>query len=302
MGIVKTGMKRRIRLLNEALRPPRSDQGRATVPPQRTPEPKSRPRPEKRVVEVEYTVSAAPRLVESPVFVLAPVRSGSTLLRMLLNSHSRVRAPHELHLRTVDVQTTPGFSEKAMRVIDLDAVELEHLLWDRVLHLELERHGKDVIVDKTPGNVWMVDRLRHAWPQARFIVLLRHPEGIVSSLANRKGNTATRAELERNVLKYCEPLEKARTELDCLTVRYEDLTEEPETVTRALCDYLGVEWEPGMLEYGDQEHGPFAANLGDRSEKIKSGRIQAARTLTGEEELSPQLAKFAAAWGYTPDG
>ncbi|GGY99057.1 hypothetical protein GCM10010365_17180 [Streptomyces poonensis] len=114
---------------------------------------------------VETTVPRAPRLVENPVFVLAPVRSGSTLLRMLLDSHSRIRAPHESHLRSVEVGLTPGFSERSMRELDLDRTELEHLLWDRVLHRELERSAKDVLVDKTPGNVWVWERLRYAWPR-----------------------------------------------------------------------------------------------------------------------------------------
>ncbi|MFJ8165549.1 hypothetical protein ACIRBY_32180 [Streptomyces sp. NPDC096136] len=38
------------------------------------------------------------RLVPSPVFLLSAVRSGPTLLRCVLDSHSRLHAPHELHL------------------------------------------------------------------------------------------------------------------------------------------------------------------------------------------------------------
>ncbi|MFG1947498.1 sulfotransferase family protein [Nonomuraea sp. NPDC048826] len=238
-----------------------------------------------------------PRQVSSPVFVIAPVRSGSTLLRTLLNSHSRIRAPHELHLRTLRVQPTPGFSEESMLELGLDQVELEHVLWDRILHLELERSGKDVIVDKTPGNVFVWERLKYAWPDARFLFLLRHPEGVVSSLENRKGNTAARETLEANALKYFKPLEKARRTLDGLTLRYEELTAEPERVTREVCDYLGVPWEQGMLDYGKHDHGRFLPNLGDRSDAIKSGRIQPARTFEGVA-LSSQLAKYAAAWGY----
>jgi sulfotransferase family protein len=314
MGIVNTGLKRRARLLGEALRPPKpatlagrpqeelpdaaQTQAHQTAA-KKKPQPK---RPEKKTTTVTYSVPAAPRLVESPVFVLAPVRSGSTLLRMLLNSHSRIRAPHELHLRAIDVQLTPGFSDRSMEQIDLDRVELEHVLWDRVLSLELERTGKDVIVDKTPGNVWTWQRLSYAWPKARFLILLRHPAGIVSSLANRQTNTSTWQQLEANVLKYLLPLEEARQSLDSLTVRYEDLTADPEQTTRAICDYLDQPWEPEMLEYGEHDHGPFVPNLGDRSEKIKSGRIQPAGRPEGLDKLSPQLIEIAEAWDYGPHG
>jgi len=43
------------------------------------------------------------RLVEAPVFVICTLRSGSTLLRVPLDSHSQIRSPHELHLRYVSV-------------------------------------------------------------------------------------------------------------------------------------------------------------------------------------------------------
>lgn len=298
-GVVKTGIKRRVRLLGQALRPPQQLKA-SDAKKQKSAEKTATkaPRPPKRVQVVDYSVPIMPRLVESPVFVIAPVRSGSTLLRMLLNSHSRIRAPHELHLRTIGVQLTPGFSERSMLELGLDQVEMEHVLWDRILHLELVRSGKEIFVDKTPGNVFIWERLKYAWPKAKFLFLVRHPEGVVSSLENRKNNTATRAALEANALKYFKPLEQARRSLDGLTLRYEELTAEPERVTREICAYLGVEWEPGMLDYGEHDHGQFIPNLGDRSEKIKSGRIQAARTFDGIDTLSPELAEYAVAWGY----
>lgn len=304
MGVVNTGIKRRSRLLGEALRPPRRSsaalaadgQASKASRPQTGQAPAGR-RPVKRTVEVEYTVESQPRQVRSPVFVIAPVRSGSTLLRMLLNSHSRIRAPHELHLRTVEVNLASGFSDQSMLELGLDKVELEHVLWDRILHLELERSGKDVIVDKTPGNVWVWERLQRTWPEAKFLFLLRHPEGVVSSLAGRKDNTATRAQLEANALKYFKPLQKAREALDGHTLRYEDLTADPERVMRGVCDYLEVEFEPTMLQYGEHDHGSLVPNLGDRSTNIRSGEIQAAKTYE-DADLSPHLKKYATAWGY----
>jgi len=299
MGVVHKGFKRRARLLREALRPPRrlpspsSEQGDNSGLAEGL---KAR-RPPKRTQIVDYTVPTVPRLVRSPVFVIAPIRSGSTLLRMLLNSHSRIRAPHELHLRTIEVALTPGFSEASMQELELDKVELEHVLWDRILHLELLRSGKDIIVDKTPGNVFIWERLRYVWPEAKFLFMLRHPEGVVTSLQKRKGNTATREALEATALKYFKPLERARTEIGGLSVRYEELTSRPEAVTREICAYLGVEWEPGMLDYGKHYQGQFVPNLGDRSDTIKSGRIQAARTFE-DVTLPPKLAEYAAAWGY----
>ena len=138
-----------------------------------------------------------------------------------------------------------------MTELGLDTRGAEHLLWDRLLHRELAASGKRIIADKTPNNVFIVDRLREAWPDARFIYLLRHPAAIARSRQSVRGEHADSD--EKNVAlirRYCVALEKARQTYPGHTVRYEDLTAEPERETRAICAFLGLEWEPGMLEYG----------------------------------------------------
>src|SRR5215212_12159632 len=54
------------------------------------------------------------RLLEAPTFVLCSVRSGSTLLRVLLDSHSRICAPHELHLRDISVSLRTDYAERSL--------------------------------------------------------------------------------------------------------------------------------------------------------------------------------------------
>ncbi|WP_308405302.1 sulfotransferase [Streptomyces sp. B93] len=292
MSALGKGLRRRGRLMVQAVSPPRR-----VSPERRTLNAVPSPR-EAVDTDTAGTVPLAPRLVESPVFVLSSVRSGSTLLRVLLNSHSRIRAPHEMHLRTVHVQFSRDFTADAMKELRLDRQELEHVLWDRILDLELTHSGKDVIVDKTPANTLIFKRLRRCWPNARYIVLLRHPGAVVSSLVNRRDNPNLEA-IHGEVLQYAEKLEEARQRLEgAHVITYEDLTADPERITRGLCAYLGVPWESGMLDYGSHEHGRFRPKLGDWSSTIKSGRIQAARTADPEIELPPRLAELAKAWGY----
>ena len=285
MSAIGKGLRRRGRLMKEAVSPPRRSLDAVPAPRSRS------------TAEPDYTAPCAPRLVDSPVFVLSSVRSGSTLLRVLLNSHSRIRAPHEMHLRTLHVELSRGFTSEAMKALELDRRELEHVLWDRVLHLELARSGKDVIVDKTPANTLIWPRLHRCWPHAKYIVLLRHPGAVITSLTNRRtdpDHTAIRAE----VLAYAEKLEEARQSLDAQVITYEELTAEPERTTRALCEYLGLPWENAMLDYGSKDHGAFRPQLGDWSSTIRSGRIQPARQADAEVELPPRLAELAQAWGY----
>ncbi|MGW7238296.1 sulfotransferase family protein [Streptomyces sp. NPDC054804] len=270
----------------------------AVSPPRRTLDAIPTQRPVRPRTSADYVAPRAPRLVAAPVFVLSSVRSGSTLLRVLLNSHSRIRAPHEMHLRTVHVQMSREFTADAMKELALDREELEHVLWDRVLNLELSRSGKDVIVDKTPPNTLIWPRLHRCWPDARFVLLLRHPGAVIQSLTSRRADPDHEA-IRAEVLSYAEKLEEARLNIPgAHVVTYEDLTAAPERVTRDLCGYLGVPWESGMLDYGKQDHGTFRPKLGDWSSEIKSGRIQAARQADPTAELPPRLAEIAKAWGY----
>ena len=237
------------------------------------------------------------RLVDSPVFVISSQRSGSTLLRVLLNSHSRIRSPHELHLDSLQVGLSADYVDMVMDELGLARQTLEHLLWDRVLDHELRRSGKDVIVDKTPSNALIWRRISTAWPNARYLFLLRHPASVMESMLARHRDF-TRERAIEDVVTQVAAVDEARRCLDGLTLTYEDLTVDPERETRRVCAYLGVGWEPQMLDYGKQEHGPFKPYFGDWSEKISSGRIQQARPLPSVAEIPEELRATARAWGY----
>jgi hypothetical protein len=240
------------------------------------------------------------RLLREPVFVLCSVRSGSTLLRVLLNTHSQICAPPELALRDLVVAPKSKYAERALKEVALDARQLEYVLWDWVLHRELEESGKRLIAKKTPSDVFLADRIVECWPDARFIFLLRHPGAIARSRqALRQKDTPERN--AKMVRRYCEALEEARNLYPGLTVRYEELTADPSAVTREICEFLGVEWEPGMLDYGRYGHGRMRAGLGDWKDKIRSGEVLAAEPPPSEEETPAELRALCAAWGYLPD-
>jgi hypothetical protein len=223
------------------------------------------------------------------------VRSGSTLLRVILNSHPKLYSPHELHLRELKVTLRNKYVTGAMAELGADDQELEYLLWDRILHRELVRHGKEIVVNKTPSDALMWRRLVAAWPDARFIFLLRDPAAMTESW-NRARDYWTREQAAADILRYVTKVEEARQELPGLTVRYEDITVDPETETKRICEFLGVEWEASMLDYGDASHGAFKAGLGDWSAQIKAGKVLPPRPTP--DEVPESLREITAAWGY----
>jgi hypothetical protein len=237
------------------------------------------------------------RLVEAPAFILSTLRSGSTLLRVLLDSHSQIHAPQELHLRYLDVSIKSKWAVTAMKEIGLDEEGLEYLLWDRVLHRELTQSGKRHLVNKTPNDVFIVDRIKECWPDARFIFLLRHPGAIVRSRQNLRPESDNSVE---TILRYGEALERARQAYTGLTVRYEEVTADPERETRRVCEFLGLRWEAGMIEYGQHDHGRYKAGLGDWAGKIRTGQVQPAEPPPPAHEIPAELHPLCVAWGYLP--
>ncbi|GAA4196956.1 sulfotransferase family protein [Microbispora amethystogenes] len=238
------------------------------------------------------------RLLRAPVFVLSPVRSGSTLFRVLLNSHSRIHAPHELHVRRIAVTLTTEPVRQAMEAAGHRTSDIEHILWDRLLHRELVRSGKEIVVDKTPSNVFAHRRITTCWPDARFVYLLRHPASIVRSWHEADPQARPVEEAVRHTLQYMRYLEESRRRHEGLVVRYETLVDDTEGELRRVCAWLGVEYEPEMIRYGDKGHGEFVKGIGDWRDKIRSGRVQRGRPLPPPEEVAEPLREIAAAWGY----
>ena len=242
------------------------------------------------------------RLLTAPVFIFSSPRSGSTLLRVVLGSHSELYAPPELPLKHLGVRADTEWIKASLDGLGLTTGDLEHMLWDRVLAEALRRSGKPRLVVKTPSNVLVWERIAAAWPDAQFVFLLRHPAAAVASLhssfdpAWRPEEAGSMEESVARGLRYMNVVEEARSALPGFTVRYEELTAEPERVVRELCEFLGLPFEPGMLEYGAFGHAGFTPGLGDSSLNIRSGRIQPSAPLP--EEIPRGLAEICAAWGY----
>jgi Sulfotransferase family len=249
------------------------------------------------------------RMLVHPVFIFSPARSGSTLLRAILGSHTQMYAPPEVPLMHMDVRAETKWIQKSMIALQLTKEELDHMLWDRVLADTLARSGKRTIVIKTPSNVLIWSRIAECWTDARFVFLLRHPAAVVASLQAswdpnwQAAGTGSLEKVTASALRYMRKVQEARNGLPGHTVRYEDLTTDPETTVRRLCGFLTVPYEPAMLDYGQFADLRISPGLGDASNNIRSGRIQPGTPPPRSGEISPALAQMCATWGYRqPDG
>lgn len=212
-----------------------------------------------------------------PVIVGCP-RSGTSLLAVMLDSHSRMAMPPEtsfirhigklagagdaLRLNFFRLVTFDKLGVSAWSDCGLDAATF----WQRLLAvrpftltgglrafyaLYAERSGKARCGDKTPAYVKLIPEIEALLPEAHFIHLIRDPRPTV--LSWRGTWFAPSKDAATLAVKWAEHVNAgraaARVVRHYLEVRYEDLVLAPEATLRAVCHFIDLDYEPAMLDY-----------------------------------------------------
>ena len=210
-------------------------------------------------------------------FIISPPRSGSTLLLRMLGSHGQVLGLPEPHVITPlyylgyhqSVDAAPYDHVNAGRafrefVAGLPSGEEDYLMALRAYALglytrALEAHpGTHFLVDKTPAYALILPFLARLFPQARYIVLTRHPLAIMHSVAHSffagDYQAAHRANpiVETYVPAIAAFLREPPAYLHHVT--YEDLVADPGARMQEICCFLELPFEPGMVTYGNHKH------------------------------------------------
>jgi hypothetical protein len=209
------------------------------------------------------------------VFVFSLPRTGSTLLRLILDTHPDVFCPDELNLgRLVKAlyDTSEGLAEGAGTVAQqpeqIDpgspgAVETRRLIAG-MLGAAAARKGKSLWCDKSPSNLEHMGWIDRLLPGSRFILLHRHCLDfaisclqfstygffltVVGDYVRRDHTNFVRAVVRAWVEKTEELLRfEAEHPGLCHRLRYEDLVTAPETSVGALSEFLGVAFDPQLL-------------------------------------------------------
>lgn len=129
----------------------------------------------------------------------------------------------------------------------------------------LSTSEKSYFLDKTPANALVLPFLQRLYPDAKYIVLTRHPVAVFSSYANSffdgdwQAAHAFNPILERYVPAVATFLRERPVPL--LHVAYEDLVTEPEPELERIFAFMGLEHAPDAVEYG--KGAPVKKGMGD---------------------------------------
>ena len=222
-------------------------------------------------------------MATSPFFIVGCGRSGTTLLRTMLNQHSALAIPLESlfiadYLRA-SAYTPPETYRKlivteyelrewgmSFSIADFDGCVTARDFIDRAHMLYMSQHNKTVWGQKTPRFVRYGNLLRQHYPTAKFIIIIRDPRAVVSSLMRSNVHYSNALYGARRWLRDGSSgvaLEK-QFPGDVLSVRYEDLVTSPAPVLHHMCDFLQVDFENALLNYhqtGTMEYGTYYAQI-----------------------------------------
>lgn len=248
---------------------------------------------------------AVPRSLEGaapPLFIVGCARSGTTLLRMMLNAHPELAIPEEsqfiyklarrraLGRGPADVETDAGwealirwlekdpyigrwrFASEALRERLAQLPERSYAAAFRAVFVEfMEQQGKSRWGDKTPQHVQYLLILDRLFPKAKFIHVVRDGRDVALSLMTRPWGPPVMA-MAGYYWKWLVLSGQVGGRLlgpdRYREVHYEELVLNPEDTLQDLCEWAGLEYTPSLLEYHETDAAQEFAKRGKVARRL----------------------------------
>jgi hypothetical protein len=238
------------------------------------------------------------------------LRSGTTLLGQILAGHTDVEVMHERDclIDAVNEFIVPPNGLERLAALN-DASANAHQYWKRARDYGQALRGS-VFVDKAPTMAPLLPLAAKIFSNAKVLFVVRDPRDVVLSCFRRrfamnaeKFDMLTLADIASTYAATMELAELYRRKigLETLEVRQEALAADFETETRRVCDFLKLEYQPAMADFGARV----------KTSNIDTPNIaQLARGLSRETEghwrhyqkelmpILPTLASWCARFGY----
>jgi hypothetical protein len=205
----------------------------------------------------------------TPFFIVGNDRSGTTMLRLILDRGPDAAIPPESMFLT-DVELPPGDWQALLDEVwdhpkvrlwalqgpaprvppDLDDAAAARFVLGAPFEAYARKYGKPRWGDKTPHYVHHVDRLLGIWPQARVVILVRDGRDVALSLRRMPfgpNNAWAAAQWWARGIRAGAAAQERHPD-SVRTVRYEDLARDPARTVPPICEFLGLTYQPEMLD------------------------------------------------------
>jgi tetratricopeptide (TPR) repeat protein len=194
------------------------------------------------------------------VFLLSFPRSGTTLLERVLTVSPAVVASEEretLTEATTDLMRGPHTLDRLAAISPDEADHYRALYWNRVRAMGADPAGR-VFIDKLPLNSIKLPLIAKLFPEAKILFAVRDPRDVVLSCFRQRFRINPSMfeflTLEGAARFYDQVMRLSDLYRDLFALpvhehRYEALVRDFEGRTRAVCDFIGVDWIPEMRRF-----------------------------------------------------
>jgi tetratricopeptide (TPR) repeat protein len=246
-------------------------------------------------------------------------RSGTTLLEQVLDSHPDAVSIEETEIfhNEAYMPLMRGFPEGAPILDLLQAAQTKTVAESRNSYFQFAEKflgspiGGRLLIDKNPSLTFLIPQFLRIFPELKILVALRDPRDVCLSCFMQPffpiGQTSSAyLSLEGTVNEYTELMQMWRTvapmiEGHFIQIRYEDMVDDLESVSRQSLDFLGLTWDERVLRFNEHAgrkmvRSPTYADVTQPVFKRAVGRWR-----NYEKYLAPQLEKlepFVKAFGY----
>ncbi len=261
----------------------------------------------------------------APIIIGGAARSGTTLLRAMLDCHPSICCGPELKIlsRVADMYrfmtTAAPTVLAAYKLSNAEfAAQLRQLVESMVTPLRLST-GKLRWGEKTPVNILHFAELAEVFPDGRFIHVVRDGRDVTCSLVtmdwNRPGGTE-KLEFVQNMSNAAAYWNQAvRSGLHAATlpklagrillVRYEQLVNNAEATLREVLNFVGEAWDPAVLDYHqkNREDEPIEASTPQIARPVyrsSIGRWKMDMSPADKAAFKAQAGELLAELGYAP--
>lgn len=218
------------------------------------------------------------------IFLISQPRAGSTLLQRLLTGEAQLHTTAEpwLLLHPLYALRSQGHSAEYnsdlaylalmdyLKSLPEGKEQYYYALRQMACHLynsACQQANKEYFLDKTPRYYLIIPELLHLFPKAKFIILIRNPLAVLTSVLNTlvKEYWILLARYKLDLIEAPQLLVDGAALLEGqgTVVHYETLVSEPEKTMKDLSHFLGFEYTPQMLDYS-QRPAP-SGQMGDPS-------------------------------------
>lgn len=197
-----------------------------------------------------------------PFFLIAPVRSGSTFLQLMLDSHPNIVNPGEcdfLFSEVTDDGTAPDIDQYQ------EWLEFDRIFLDKKLDVD-PSIGYPQLIDsfvnqmQQPGSALVMNvhhhfyRIPKVFPHAKYIHLIRDGRDVARSCIGMGwvGNVYYGIDIWRDAETAWDRLKETLQPFQYLEIKYEDLLEDVESGLGQICQFLGLEYSKSMMDYASK--------------------------------------------------